>query len=77
VNIFVSKLNQFENSDIALTERIIGEQRIEKDREGSRPVLIYQHLPGVTEESHENHVRIAGLQAETCTRDLTNTKQMC
>jgi hypothetical protein len=37
--------------------------------------VLYRYSQGKTEESHEISVRIAGLWAETSSRDLPNTKQ--
>jgi hypothetical protein len=34
-------------------------------------------MPGETEKTHKNLVRIVGLRAETVARDLPNMKQEC
>jgi hypothetical protein len=35
------------------------------------------HLPGGTEENHEKCVRMANIQAEILTQNLSNMKQEC
>jgi predicted CoA-binding protein len=37
----------------------------------------FEHLPGETEESHGNHVKIVWIQAEIWNRDLHNMSREC